>query len=147
MIIRTSGGTLGELSENKIQNCLDFPFYNVYGFKKYRTLFQQAAALLFAFVTFHPFVDGNKRTGLVVTQLFLTLNRYEFSYPDNTFDFVVAVARSKIKSNRKISDWLRQSSSRSTVVEQLGRKFIFPGERVYEILNQLGDEPIRIKRV
>jgi hypothetical protein len=30
----------------------------------------------------HPFVDGNKRTGLVAALVFLTLNGYEFRAPE-----------------------------------------------------------------
>lgn len=76
----------------KIQIALEYPFHDVYGYKKFRNIFQQAGALLYAFASFHTFTDGNKRTGLIVTQLFLTLNGYDFSYPKNTFDYVIAIA-------------------------------------------------------
>lgn len=145
MVIRTSGGTLGALSHNKIQNCLDYPFYDVYGYKKHRTLFQQAAALLFAFVTFHPFTDGNKRSGLIVTQLFLTLNGYNFSYPTDTFDYIIAIASGKIKSNRKISQWLKKNSTKLRMYKVRGRSVVTPSEEVYDILSQIW-EPIRMKR-
>jgi death on curing protein len=146
MVIRKSGGTLGALSEHKIQNCLDFPFYDVYGFRKHHTLFQQAAALLFAFVTFHPFTDGNKRTGLIVTQLFLTLNGYDFLYPRDTAEYVIAIASNEILSIRKISRWLKENSVKSTLYKNDGRNIAFSDRNVFEVVSHVGDI-LRVKTI
>lgn len=147
MVIRTSGGTLGGYSEGMIQNCLDFPFHQVYNYKRYCDIFQQTAALLYAFITFHPFTDGNKRSALVVMQLFLTMNGYSFSYPDDTFGYVKAIASRRIRGNKRISKWLRKNIIKSKVYKHQGRRITFPDKRVYEILNQLAGVPIRVKRV
>ena len=40
----------------------------------YRDLIEQAAALLESLSQNHPFVDGNKRTGITVTAAFLRVN-------------------------------------------------------------------------
>lgn len=40
------------------------------------------AAYAIAVVRNHPFVDGNKRVGLIALELFLNLNNYEFAAPD-----------------------------------------------------------------
>lgn len=98
---------MGGFSEGKIQMCLEYPFHDIYGYRKFRSVFQQAGALLFAFATFHSFTDGNKRTAQVVTQLFLNLNGYRFSYPRDTEDKVRGIASGRIKSNIMISKWLK----------------------------------------
>lgn len=36
---------------------------------------KKAAILLFGIVARHPFLDGNKRTGLISTETFLRLNK------------------------------------------------------------------------
>ncbi len=36
--------------------------------------------LLYGIVTGHPFVDGNKRTALIATELFLKINGKELEY-------------------------------------------------------------------
>jgi len=148
MIIRTSGGTSGGYSESKIQICLEYPFFRVYNYKRYRNIFEQAAALLYAFTTFHAFVDGNKRSALIIMQLFFTVNVYSFSYPDDTFNYVIAIASRKIRGNKRISKWLRKNTVKSEVYKhpRTIRKITFPDQRVYEILNQLGDVPIRVRR-
>ena len=42
----------------------------------YDSLIEEAAALLESLANNHPFVDGNKRTALAVTDTFLHLNGY-----------------------------------------------------------------------
>src|SRR5439155_24588413 len=44
---------------------------------------EQAAAYLFHLVRNHPFVDGNKRTGLVAMLAFLGLNGRRLEAPDD----------------------------------------------------------------
>jgi len=47
------------------------------------SLDEQAAAYLFYLVKNHPFVDGNKRTGLVAMLVFLGLNGQRLEAPDD----------------------------------------------------------------
>lgn len=145
VVIRTTGGEMGRCSKGQIQICLEYPFHDVYGYRKFRSIFQQAGALLFTFATFHSCTDGNKRTALIVTQLFLNLNGYRFSYPKDTEDKVKAIASGRIESNRTISKWLRDNSRKSRVY-RYGRDVILPDVGVEHVLTQLG-MPIRIKRI
>lgn len=60
-------------------------------------IFELAAAYLFGVAKNHPFVDGNKRTAFVATDLFLYFNGY--SLEAEAFDviaFVLAVAAGEI---------------------------------------------------
>ena len=52
-----------------------------------------AAAYLFHIVRNHPFIDGNKRTGVIVTFVFLSLNGVLIDMPEEDFErFVRDVA-------------------------------------------------------
>jgi death-on-curing protein len=52
-----------------------------------------AAAYMFHIVQNHPFLDGNKRTGLVAALLFLDINGIEIETPEgNLDDLTIAVA-------------------------------------------------------
>lgn len=56
-------------------------------------LVEQAATLLWGLVRDHPFVDGNKRTALVVTRVFLRLNGHDLQMSDDDkFALVVGIA-------------------------------------------------------
>jgi death on curing protein len=77
------------------------------GQELYPTLVEKAAALGFSLIKNHPFVDGNKRTGHAVMELFLTLNDQTLTAGvDEQVDIVVQVASGKI-SREGLVDWLR----------------------------------------
>ena len=61
------------------------------------SLDEQAAAYLFYLAKNHPFVDGNKRTGLVAMLVFLGLNGQRLEAPDHELtDLVLGVAAGRI---------------------------------------------------
>lgn len=66
------------------------------GTDSYATLDEKAAAMMESLVRNHSLVDGNKRSGWVLTQLFLYLNgqRHTFS-TDEAFDLVVGLAEGR----------------------------------------------------
>ncbi len=54
-------------------------------------IYEMAAAYLFHIVRNHPFVDGNKRTGAVTSEVFLMMNGIEINADEDSF--VVAMPR------------------------------------------------------
>ena len=76
----------------------------------YPTLFLKAAASLEALAIYHVFVDGNKRTAIMVALLFLRLNGYELELSEKeTVEFMHAVAIKK-RSVKEIAQWLKRRS-------------------------------------
>lgn len=70
-LIREFGGTMGIRDEGALAAALMRPQLGYYD-----CLIEEAAALLESLANNHPFVDGNKRTALAVTDTFLHLNGY-----------------------------------------------------------------------
>ena len=69
---------------------------------KYPTVETSAAALLCALIHDHPFHNGNKRTALVSTLVFLDLNGLVLTCSeDDLFRFVLLVAKHKVTKNRR----------------------------------------------
>ncbi len=95
-------------SKSLVEACLNFPFTETYRHTPYKDVFAKAAALLYAVISFHPFVDGNKRTALLVTSLFLALNGYQFRYPSDTVEKTIAIAEGKIDIPA-IANWLKSN--------------------------------------
>jgi death-on-curing protein len=56
---------------------------NLWGYKGESDMVALAASLLFGIVRNHPFEQGNKRTGLTATVVFLASNGYRFAMPDD----------------------------------------------------------------
>lgn len=66
------GGGAGVRDEGLLESALSRP-RNLFGYEN-SGLPQLAAAFAYAICKNHPFIDGNKRTSLVVAELFLALN-------------------------------------------------------------------------
>ena len=60
-------------------------------------LFAMAAAYLFHVVSNHPFVDGNKRAGLLSAVVFLEVNGISLDHPaDALYELTMGIAESRI---------------------------------------------------
>jgi len=95
-------GEPGYLSEGMIEGCIQRAITYVYGFEPFPTIIMKAAALMYCIIVFHPFVDGNKRTAILATSFFLLFNGYEFTIPNDSVEFTIAIAEFK-KSERQIA--------------------------------------------
>ena len=72
----------------------------------YHGVLDKAASLLESLLNNHPFIDGNKRTGYVLTRLFLLTNNYDFiATQQDRYQFIVDIASGKIKF-KEIRMWL-----------------------------------------
>ncbi len=80
-----------------LESALAMPAATLGGELLHPSLEEQAAACLFHLVKNHPFVDGNKRTGLVAMLVFLGLNGRRLEAPDNELiDLVLGVAEGRV---------------------------------------------------
>ena len=82
-ILESSGGSAGIRDLAALKSAVAQPRLPFAGEDLYPTLFGKAAALGFALVMGHPFVDGNKRVGHAAIETMLVLNGYEISAPLN----------------------------------------------------------------
>ena len=81
------------------------------GNELYSDIYQKAAALLESLINNHPFVDGNKRTGITATAMFLHINDYFLTASNQEVEsFVLSVASGK-QSVQTIAEWLRLHSN------------------------------------
>jgi death-on-curing protein len=81
----------------------------------YPTIVDKAAALGFALIRNHPFVDGNKRTGHAAMEVFLFLNGYEIDASvDEQEQMILQLAAGEVQ-RKTFTEWLR-----ARVVERTG---------------------------
>jgi len=91
--IRRYGGRAGVRDLELLKSALAAPETTYGGEYLHTDLFEMAAAYLFHIVRSHPFVDGNKRTGLIAALVFLGLNgRRLDAEADALLDLVLGVA-------------------------------------------------------
>ena len=77
----------------------------------YPDIHQKAAALLESLVNKHPFVDGNKRTGITAAAMFLQFNNYSLTVSNQILEsFVLSIASGEQTFN-SITEWLKSHST------------------------------------
>jgi len=77
MVVAASGGAGGIRDLGALESAVAQPHATFDGIGLYPSVLEKAAALCFAIVCNHPFVDGNKRAGHAALETFLVLNGYE----------------------------------------------------------------------
>jgi len=112
-IIDASGGSQGTRDRGRLESALAGMRQEVYGEELYKTIFEKAAVLLRGIIADHPFVDGNKRTGVMSALIFLNYNGYETNKlkDKNLEDFAVKVAVEHLEIHT-IAQWLKACSKK-----------------------------------
>ncbi|HEY4544195.1 MAG TPA: type II toxin-antitoxin system death-on-curing family toxin [Tissierellaceae bacterium] len=82
MLISQTGGSDGIRDEGLLDSALNAPFQTFDGDYIYRTIKAKAAKLGYFLVKNHPFIDGNKRIGILVMITFLEINGVEVACTD-----------------------------------------------------------------
>ena len=72
-----------------LESALAQPQMTFGGEDLYPTLVDKAAALGYALIKNHPFLDGNKRTGHAAMDVFLVLNDYEIRATVDEQEYVI----------------------------------------------------------
>jgi death-on-curing protein len=75
-LIERTGGSGGVRDVGLLESALARPQATFGQDDLYPDLWSKAAALMHSLIRNHPFVDGNKRTALAATGIFLELNGY-----------------------------------------------------------------------
>jgi len=100
------GGAEGIRDLSLLLSAINRPFQTFDGKELYTTPFEKCAAIAESLIINHPFVDGNKRTGLLC--MIALLNEYNIvltSNPAELYDFVIAIAMGEIRY-KEITEWL-----------------------------------------
>ncbi|MDR2953000.1 MAG: type II toxin-antitoxin system death-on-curing family toxin [Treponema sp.] len=73
-LIAQSGGLDGIRDKNMLDASINSPYHTFEGHHLYPTIQAMAAHLAFSLIKNHPFLDGNKRIGILSMLVFLDIN-------------------------------------------------------------------------
>lgn len=105
-MVEKTGGSNGVRDKGLLLSALNTPFQTFGGEKLYPSILLKAAVMCRPIVCNHPFVDGNKRTGVHCMLLFLDQNGIEFEYTQQELiELGLTVAARKFDVD-EIFDWL-----------------------------------------
>jgi death on curing protein len=112
ILIVEHGGSDGTRDRGLLESAVAQPMASFGGEFLHQDLFEMAAALLVSLVGNHPFVDGNKRTGLASMLMFLELNEYSVDESHALVDITLAVASGSM-SKAQVAQLLRDCAEKS----------------------------------
>ncbi len=106
-IIAATGGAAGIRDLAVLESAVAQPRASFGGEDLYPGVIEKAAALGFALVMGHPFLDGNKRTGHAAMETFLVLNGYELSATVDEQERVMLELAAGELSRDDFVEWVR----------------------------------------
>ena len=99
-----TGGTVGIRDEGLLASALEAPYQTFSGVDLFPTLLEKGVRLGFGLVSNHPFVDGNKRIGILIMLVFFEMNGILIDFTDDeVVDMALGVASSKYSYNDLLS--------------------------------------------
>lgn len=103
------GGSFGVRDRNLLESALFQPQVMFNGNFVHQDIYVMAAAYLFHLIKNHPFVDGNKRTAVATTLMFLQSNECVVTLGDQQlYQLAIDVAESKM-SKQEIAEFFRKN--------------------------------------
>lgn len=115
-MIEESGGAEGVLYEASLEHLVlylkeDFEIVDD------EDIFVASAIILKSIITQHPFIDGNKRTGLAAADAYLIENGYDLEVnAEESVDFCLSVAKGD-KDTDEIKHWLKKHTKKNFIGE------------------------------
>ena len=106
-IMEQSGGMLGIRDLAALESALAQPRLTFGGEDLYPAIIEKASALAFSIIQNHPFVDGNKRMGHAVMEIFLVLNGFEIKAETSEQEATILQVASGEISRETFTVWLR----------------------------------------
>ena len=113
LVLEKDGGMHGVRDYHALLNLENLPRQSVFGKELYPTIFEKAAVLARGIIMNHPFIDGNKRTGMTAASVFLENNKYYFMIKEGEIEkFALKIIKDRL-SIEDIAGWFRKNSKQS----------------------------------
>ena len=106
--INRYGGDPGIRDLGLLQSALAMPAAGFGGRYLHGDIYEMAAAYLFHIIQNHPFVDGNKRTGVVAALVFLALNNVVIEPDEDDVERLVRAVAEGEAVKATVSEFFRK---------------------------------------
>lgn len=109
-LISETGGTQGVRDLGLLVSAVGRPQATFEGSELYPDIYVKASALMHSLIQNHPFVDGNKRTGIAAASIFLQVNGFRLTAANREVEvYTLSVARGE-QEVPAIASWLEKHS-------------------------------------
>ena len=112
-LITETGGSHGLRDLALLESAVARPRATFDSKELYPDLFTKAAALMDSLINNHPFLDGNKRTGITATGLFFRINGWKLTASSK--ELVACTMRVAVEGLEidELANWLRAKTIKS----------------------------------
>lgn len=110
--ISEHGGLSGLRDRTLLESALAKP-KNIAAYDEQKNIYDLAASYAFGISRNHPFLDGNKRTGFVAMELFLSLNGFTLTADDTSCVLVMLDVAAGDISEDDLAAWIKDNSEKS----------------------------------
>ena len=110
-LIAETGGEHGIRDLGLLSSAVSRPQAVFEGHELYPDIYHKAAALLESLTKDHPFVNGNKRTGITSAAMFLQFNHYALTASNQEMESFVFSIASGEQTFESITEWLKSRSA------------------------------------
>ena len=112
-VIAESGGSDGVRDDHALLSLENSPRLQAFGQELYPTIYLKAAIYAREIISQHPYFDGNKRSGMATSLVFLKLNGYTLQlHTNDILDFALKIVLEKL-SLEEIAAWLKRHSKKT----------------------------------
>jgi death on curing protein len=109
-VVLLHGGANGVRDMSGLESAIARPYQGFGGEEFYPTCFEKGAAIGESIIMNHPFVDGNKRTGYVLMEMFLRIDGFKITAGDDElYQFVINISTGE-KRFEEIVEWLKENT-------------------------------------
>jgi death-on-curing protein len=109
-LVTETGGSHGVRDLGLLESAVASPRATFDGKELYRDLFTKTAALMDSLINNHPFLDGNKRTGITAAGLFLLINRWALTASQQELETITLQVASEGMEVAALAGWLRKNA-------------------------------------
>ena len=109
-MIEETGGSHGVRDLGLLESAVARPQATYEGKELYEDIFTRAAALMDSLINNHPFVDGNKRTGVAAAALLLRLNGWQLNPSPADLERQTLRVATESLAVQELGAWLRSNS-------------------------------------
>lgn len=134
----------GIQKEGLLRSIVDRPKHIFFGKEIFPTVYSKGAAIMESLIRWHVFNDGNKRTGILASKLFLQYNRIDVLYPLHITRLSVDVAKSEEEADeiiKKVADYLECYSIDLNNLEKSEKNLKIMSEENSNIITSMMKEP------
>jgi death on curing protein len=106
LMYKATGGSSGLWDIGALESAVYHAYASFEGKDLYPTIEEKAARQAYGIIRNHPFLDGNKRTGLFVMLVFLELNGIKLHFSQSELvELGITIAEGKTDS-KQITKWI-----------------------------------------